>query len=80
MIGEYARVTPAELDRALGDPEWALKLVSGRMEAEAAQCPEPALPRGGGRGGRHAHVARIAADGPGGSARKARRDRPHTPS
>ncbi|MYT16238.1 protein of unknown function (DUF1877) [Streptomyces sp. SceaMP-e96] len=45
MTGEYARVTPAELDRALGDPEWALKLVSGRMEAEAAQRPEPALAR-----------------------------------
>ncbi|MEU8913803.1 MULTISPECIES: YfbM family protein [Streptomyces] len=45
MIGEYARVTPAELDRALGDPEWALKLVSERMEAEAAQRPEPALAR-----------------------------------
>ncbi|MFG2096034.1 YfbM family protein [Streptomyces sp. NPDC048612] len=45
MIGEYARVTPAELDRALGDPEWALKLVCGRMEAEAATAPEPAAAR-----------------------------------
>ncbi|WP_244942877.1 YfbM family protein [Streptomyces inhibens] len=45
MIGEYARVTPAELDRALGDPEWALKLVIGRMEAESAQRPEPARAR-----------------------------------
>ncbi|MEJ8650578.1 YfbM family protein [Streptomyces sp. MS1.AVA.3] len=45
MIGEYARVTPAELDRALGDPEWALELVGGRMEAEAAECPQPALAR-----------------------------------
>ncbi|WP_229893756.1 YfbM family protein [Streptomyces glebosus] len=45
MIGEYARVTPAELDRALSDPEWALKLVQGRMEAEAAGCPEPAAAR-----------------------------------
>jgi len=45
MIGEYARVTPAELDRALGDPEWALKLVQGRMEAEAAGCPETAPTR-----------------------------------
>ncbi|MGW1374320.1 YfbM family protein [Streptomyces sp. NPDC002446] len=45
MIGEYARVTPAELDRALGDPEWALKLVVGRMEAEAGQPPRPAPAR-----------------------------------
>ncbi|WP_330478618.1 YfbM family protein [Streptomyces platensis] len=45
MIGEYARVTPAELDRALRDPEWALKLVQGRMEAEAADCPESAAAR-----------------------------------
>lgn len=35
MIGEYARVTPAELDRALGDPEWALELIGGWMEAAA---------------------------------------------
>ncbi|WP_246295488.1 YfbM family protein [Streptomyces caniferus] len=45
MIGEYARVTPAELHRALGDPEWALALVGGRMEAEAEQCPRPELAR-----------------------------------
>lgn len=45
MIGEYARVTPAELDRALGDPEWALKLVVGRMEAEAERPPAPASAR-----------------------------------
>ncbi|MFI9050236.1 YfbM family protein [Streptomyces sp. NPDC053427] len=45
MIGEYARVTAAELDRATGDPEWALKLVSGRLEeaAEAAEEPDEAL-------------------------------------
>lgn len=45
MIGEYARVTTAELDRALSDPEWALKLVVGRMETEAGELPEPALAR-----------------------------------
>ncbi|MEV5125167.1 YfbM family protein [Streptomyces decoyicus] len=45
MIGEYARVTPAELDRALGDPAWALELVGGRMETEAAECPQPELAR-----------------------------------
>ena len=26
MIGEYMRVTPSELDRAVKDPEWALEL------------------------------------------------------
>lgn len=26
MIGEYLRVTPSELDRAVKDPEWALEL------------------------------------------------------
>ncbi|MEU9120379.1 YfbM family protein [Streptomyces sp. NPDC048506] len=45
MIGEYARVTPAELARAIGDPEWALKLVVGWMEAEAGQPVEPARAR-----------------------------------
>ncbi|MFE0189726.1 YfbM family protein [Streptomyces sp. NPDC058989] len=45
MIGQYACVTPAEFDRALGDPEWALKLVIGRMEAEAGQPAEPAAAR-----------------------------------
>ncbi|WP_437100723.1 YfbM family protein [Streptomyces kronopolitis] len=45
MIGEYARVTPAELDRALGDPEWALTLVDARREAEADSCPPPAAAR-----------------------------------
>ncbi|MEU9110949.1 YfbM family protein [Streptomyces sp. NPDC048483] len=45
MIGEYARVTAAELDRATGDPEWALKLVTGRMEAEADAGTEPGRAR-----------------------------------
>ncbi|MGX7757418.1 YfbM family protein [Streptomyces angustmyceticus] len=45
MIGAYARVTPAELHRALDDPEWALELVGGRMEAEAQECPRPAPAR-----------------------------------
>ncbi|MFG2288617.1 YfbM family protein [Streptomyces sp. NPDC048595] len=45
MIGQFARVTPAEFDRALDDPEWAFKLVMGRMEAEAGQAAEPAADR-----------------------------------
>ncbi|MFF4949243.1 YfbM family protein [Streptomyces chattanoogensis] len=45
MIGEYARVTATELDRALSDPEWALKLVQGRLEEEADTRPEPAAAR-----------------------------------
>ncbi|MFG3118570.1 YfbM family protein [Streptomyces sp. NPDC048197] len=45
MIGEYARVTPAELTRVLGDPEWGLTLVARRREAEAQAAPEPAEAR-----------------------------------
>ncbi|MEV0370141.1 YfbM family protein [Streptomyces sp. NPDC050636] len=45
MIGEYARVTPAELDRALRDPEWALKLVGERMDADTADGTDPAKAR-----------------------------------
>ncbi|MFJ9405837.1 YfbM family protein [Streptomyces sp. NPDC101393] len=45
MIGEYARVTPAELDRARRDPEWALDLVSARMNAEPADGTDPAAAR-----------------------------------
>ncbi|MFJ9416184.1 YfbM family protein [Streptomyces sp. NPDC101227] len=41
MIGEYARVTAAELDRATGDPEWALKLVSGWWETAGEEAQEP---------------------------------------
>ncbi|MFW6692609.1 YfbM family protein [Streptomyces sp. MAR4 CNX-425] len=34
MIGEYARVTPAELDRVVRDPDWGESLVFDLMEAE----------------------------------------------
>lgn len=33
MNGEYLRVTPAELDRALKDPEWALDLAEEIQDA-----------------------------------------------
>nr|WP_134006671.1 YfbM family protein [Streptomyces sp. 846.5] len=33
MIGEYARLTPAELDRAISDPAWALEFVEQMMDA-----------------------------------------------
>jgi hypothetical protein len=45
MIGEYLRVTPAELDRAIQDPAWALEFgrgdprrpgETGRLRAKAA--------------------------------------------
>ncbi|GGX91239.1 hypothetical protein GCM10010515_67870 [Streptomyces fructofermentans] len=39
MIGEYLRVTPAELDRALRDPGWALDLVDGLRDAEEDSEP-----------------------------------------
>ncbi len=34
MIGEYARVTVPELDRAISDPQWALDRVNELIEAE----------------------------------------------
>ncbi|MEV5352102.1 YfbM family protein [Streptomyces sp. NPDC052693] len=34
MIGEYLRVTTAELERAVQDPDWALDLVEKVREAE----------------------------------------------
>lgn len=33
MIGAYARVTPAELDQALRDPEWAVALLEQLAES-----------------------------------------------
>ncbi|MFC8919040.1 YfbM family protein [Streptomyces sp. NPDC057116] len=41
MIGEYARLTPAELDRAIRDPEWARRFVDELIEAEG-DAPPPA--------------------------------------
>ncbi|MFG3345078.1 YfbM family protein [Streptomyces sp. NPDC048018] len=34
MIGEYARLTPSELDRAVRDPDWAEEFVNELIEAE----------------------------------------------
>ncbi len=34
MIGEYARLTPAELDHAISDPTWALEFVEEMTDAE----------------------------------------------
>ncbi|MGW2182405.1 YfbM family protein [Streptomyces sp. NPDC001732] len=39
MIGEYARLTPAELDRAIRDPEWAREFVVGLIEREPDTGP-----------------------------------------
>jgi hypothetical protein len=44
MIGEYAGLTPAELDRALREPEWAYEFVDWLMEAEPRE-PGAAQPR-----------------------------------
>ncbi|MEW2047669.1 DUF1877 family protein [Streptomyces sp. NPDC005476] len=35
MIGEYLRVTAAELDRAIQDPDWALGFVEEVQDAKA---------------------------------------------
>jgi hypothetical protein len=37
MIGEYARLTAEELDRALSDPDWAYDHVQDMIEDEAAE-------------------------------------------
>ncbi|MEU0274039.1 YfbM family protein [Streptomyces sp. NPDC006307] len=38
MIGEYVRLTPAELERALGDPAWAWEFVEELRDAEPADA------------------------------------------
>ncbi|MFD0632497.1 YfbM family protein [Catenulispora yoronensis] len=42
MIGEYLRVTPSELDRAVRDPEWALELAELVMDAQEDDAPTAA--------------------------------------
>lgn len=41
MIGEYLRVTAAELDRAVQDPHWALDFVEATQDAEEETEPAP---------------------------------------
>ncbi|MFF8906305.1 YfbM family protein [Streptomyces olivaceoviridis] len=41
MIGEYLRVTAAELDRAIQDPAWALDFADEVQDAEEESEPEP---------------------------------------
>ncbi|MEU2432082.1 YfbM family protein [Streptomyces sp. NPDC007861] len=45
MNGEYLRVTPAELERALKDPEWAWDLAEELQDTEAEGEPAPAEAR-----------------------------------
>ncbi|MER5517669.1 YfbM family protein [Streptomyces sp. NPDC002763] len=45
MIGEYLRVTAAELDRAIQDPGWALDLAEEVQDAEEESEPGPAEAR-----------------------------------
>lgn len=45
MIGEYLRVTAAELDQALQDPDWALDLAEEVQDAEEQSAPAPAEAR-----------------------------------
>ncbi|WP_327436421.1 MULTISPECIES: YfbM family protein [unclassified Streptomyces] len=45
MNGEYLRVTPAQLDRAVKDPEWAWDLVEEIQDTEAEGEPAPAEAR-----------------------------------
>lgn len=39
MIGEYARLTPTELERAIHDPNWAQEFVNELIEAELDATP-----------------------------------------
>ncbi|MFI8822740.1 YfbM family protein [Streptomyces sp. NPDC053431] len=45
MIGEYFRVTAAELERAIADPNWALDHIAETQDAEADREPSPAEAR-----------------------------------
>ncbi|MGW6643784.1 YfbM family protein [Streptomyces iakyrus] len=45
MIGEYLRVTAAELGRAIEDPAWALDFVEEVQDAEGETEPAPAAAR-----------------------------------
>jgi len=45
MIGEYFRVTPAELERAVEDPDRALDRIEETLDAEEESGPPPAEAR-----------------------------------
>lgn len=45
MIGEYLRVTAAELDRTIQNPQWALDLAEEIQDAEDVSKPTPAETR-----------------------------------
>lgn len=45
LIGEYARLTPAELDRAVRDPGWARGYVNELIDTELDTEPDPAEAR-----------------------------------
>jgi hypothetical protein len=45
MIGEYLRVTAAELDRAIQDPDWASDFAEEVRDAEEETDPAPAEAR-----------------------------------
>ncbi|WP_037908577.1 YfbM family protein [Actinacidiphila yeochonensis] len=45
MIGEYVRLTPAELERAVKDPEWAQDFVDELVESELEESPDASAAR-----------------------------------
>lgn len=45
MVGEYFRVTAAELERAIEDPDWALEHIEATQEAEEDSGSSPAETR-----------------------------------
>ncbi|MBY8880222.1 YfbM family protein [Streptomyces sp. PLK6-54] len=45
MIGEYLRVTAAQLDRAIHDPDWAWTFVEQVQDAEEESEPAPTAAR-----------------------------------
>ncbi|WP_432065068.1 YfbM family protein [Streptomyces sp. C10-9-1] len=45
MIGEYFRLTSAELERAIADPDWVLDYIEEAQDAEEESEPAPAEAR-----------------------------------
>src|SRR5689334_21369483 len=41
MIGEYLRLTPLEMDRAIRDPDWAQEFADDLADAEADEPDSP---------------------------------------
>ncbi|MFI1377856.1 YfbM family protein [Embleya sp. NPDC020886] len=45
MVGEYLRVAPAELARAITDQAWGEEFIDDVLDAESEGCPDPTRAR-----------------------------------